>query len=102
MKEWADNFVMAMHVDDLDSWWAGVQELSTPGGFPGCVLRLPSSKTGACGSCICGTPPGFSAHDRSAGLQRQGLRLTAGRCIRLVPSVGGRLGRVAPTYGTIR
>ena len=32
-KEWADNFMMQLLVDDLDAWWARVQALDLPGAF---------------------------------------------------------------------
>jgi uncharacterized glyoxalase superfamily protein PhnB len=32
-KEWAENFMMQIMVDDLDAWWAHIQSLDLPGRF---------------------------------------------------------------------
>lgn len=32
-KEWAENFMMHLMVDDLDAWWAHLQSLDLPGRF---------------------------------------------------------------------
>jgi catechol 2,3-dioxygenase-like lactoylglutathione lyase family enzyme len=32
-KDWAENFMMHMMVDDLDQWWAHVSSLDLPGKF---------------------------------------------------------------------
>jgi hypothetical protein len=32
-KEWADNCMMQLMVDDLDAWWAHIQALDLPGAF---------------------------------------------------------------------
>ena len=32
-KEWAENFMMQLMVDDLDAWWAHIQALDLPGRF---------------------------------------------------------------------
>ena len=32
-KEWAENFMMQLMVDDLDAWWAHVSSLDLPGRF---------------------------------------------------------------------
>jgi uncharacterized glyoxalase superfamily protein PhnB len=32
-KEWAENCMMQLMVDDLDAWWAHVDELDLPGRF---------------------------------------------------------------------
>jgi hypothetical protein len=32
-KEWADNCMMQLMVDDLDSWWAHIESLDLPGKF---------------------------------------------------------------------
>ncbi len=32
-KEWAENFMMQLMVDDLDSWWRHIQELDLPAQF---------------------------------------------------------------------
>ena len=32
-KDWADNFMMQLMVDDLDAWWNRIQSLDLPGRF---------------------------------------------------------------------
>jgi len=32
-KEWADNFMMQLMVDDLDAWWRHIEGLDLPGKF---------------------------------------------------------------------
>ena len=32
-KEWAENFMMQLMVDDLDAWWTHIQGLDLPGKF---------------------------------------------------------------------
>lgn len=32
-KEWAENFMMQLMVDDLDAWWSHIQALDLPGRF---------------------------------------------------------------------
>ena len=32
-KEWADNFMMQLMVDDLDAWWSHIAALDLPGKF---------------------------------------------------------------------
>ena len=32
-KEWAENFMMQLMVDDLDAWWAYINTLDLPGKF---------------------------------------------------------------------
>lgn len=32
-KDWAENFMMQLMVDDLDSWWKHIQSLDLPGQF---------------------------------------------------------------------
>ena len=32
-KEWAENFMMQLMVDDLDAWWSHIQSLDLPGNF---------------------------------------------------------------------
>ncbi len=32
-KDWAENFMMQLMVDDLDSWWAWIKSLDLPGRF---------------------------------------------------------------------
>ena len=39
VKKWADNFMMAMHVPDLDAWWEEVQDLVEK--FPGVRAKAP-------------------------------------------------------------
>ena len=38
-KEWAQNFMMQLMVDDLDSWWSHINELDLPARF-----RVPKPK----------------------------------------------------------
>jgi uncharacterized glyoxalase superfamily protein PhnB len=37
-KDWAENFMLQLLVDDLDAWWTHVQSLDLPGGAK---LRAP-------------------------------------------------------------
>lgn len=32
-KDWAENFMMQLTVDDLDAWWAHIKKLDLPGQF---------------------------------------------------------------------
>ena len=32
-KDWAENSMMQLMVDDLDAWWAHIERLDLPGGF---------------------------------------------------------------------
>ena len=41
VKKWADNFMMAMHVPDLDAWWAEVQEVIDSAEFPAVRAKAP-------------------------------------------------------------
>lgn len=41
VKDWANNFMMAMHVTDLDDWWAEVQAVVESGVFPGVRAKPP-------------------------------------------------------------
>jgi uncharacterized glyoxalase superfamily protein PhnB len=41
VKKWANNFMMAMHVPDLDDWWAAVQEVIDSGEFAGVRAKAP-------------------------------------------------------------
>lgn len=41
-KEWAENFMMQLMVDDLDAWWAHIQELDLPGKFKVQAPRPPA------------------------------------------------------------
>ena len=37
-KEWAENFMMQLMVDDLDAWWTHIEALDLPGRFKGPLL----------------------------------------------------------------
>ncbi len=41
-KEWAENFMMQLMVDDLDAWWTHIQGLDLPGKFNVQVPRPPA------------------------------------------------------------
>ena len=41
-KEWADNAVMQLMVDDLDAWWAHIDALDLPGRFQVRPPRAPA------------------------------------------------------------
>jgi len=41
-KEWAENFMMQLMVDDLDAWWAQIQSLDLPGQFGVSAPRPPA------------------------------------------------------------
>ena len=41
VKKWAENFMMAMHVPDLDEWWAFVEQIVSSGEFPGIRANPP-------------------------------------------------------------
>jgi len=41
-KDWADNFMMPLMVDDLDPWWEHLNSLDLPNQFPGTSLRPPA------------------------------------------------------------
>ena len=41
-KEWAENFMMQLMVDDLDAWWAHIQELDLPAKFKVQAPRPPA------------------------------------------------------------
>ena len=41
-KEWAENFMMQLMVDDLDTWWAYIQSLDLPGKFKVKAPRAPA------------------------------------------------------------
>jgi catechol 2,3-dioxygenase-like lactoylglutathione lyase family enzyme len=41
-KEWAENFMMQLMVDDLDSWWAHILELDLPLHFAVSPPRAPA------------------------------------------------------------
>jgi hypothetical protein len=40
-KDWADNFMMQLLVDDLDAWWAHIQTLDLPARFGVVAPRAP-------------------------------------------------------------
>lgn len=42
VKAWANNFMMAMHVADLDAWWDHVQTLVASGEFSGVRAKEPA------------------------------------------------------------
>ena len=41
VKDWADNFMMAMHVKDLDEWFVEVQDVVDSGEFSGARVKAP-------------------------------------------------------------
>jgi uncharacterized glyoxalase superfamily protein PhnB len=41
VKKWANNFMMAMHVPDLDDWWAAVQAIIGSGELAGVRAKAP-------------------------------------------------------------
>ncbi|MBT8248038.1 MAG: glyoxalase [Acidimicrobiia bacterium] len=41
VKKWADNFMMAMHVADLDDWWRDVETIVASAEFPGIRAKEP-------------------------------------------------------------
>ena len=41
VKKWADNFMMAMHVSDLDAWWEHAQAVVASEEFPGVRAQAP-------------------------------------------------------------
>ena len=41
VKKWANNFMMAMHVEDLDPWWEQVEAVVASGEFPGVRAKSP-------------------------------------------------------------
>jgi hypothetical protein len=40
-KDWADNFMMQLMVDDVDAWWTHLHALDLPAAFPTVSLRQP-------------------------------------------------------------
>lgn len=42
VKEWAENFMMQLMVDDLDAWWAHIESLDLPGKFGVQAPRAPA------------------------------------------------------------
>jgi catechol 2,3-dioxygenase-like lactoylglutathione lyase family enzyme len=41
-KEWAENFMMQLMVDDLDAWWTQIQSLDLPGKFAVAPPKAPA------------------------------------------------------------
>ena len=41
-KEWAENFMMQLMVDDLDAWWSHITALDLPGNFDVKPPRAPA------------------------------------------------------------
>ncbi|MGA2745205.1 MAG: VOC family protein [Candidatus Sulfotelmatobacter sp.] len=41
-KEWAENFMMQLMVDDLDAWWAHIEGIDLPGKFKVQPPRAPA------------------------------------------------------------
>ena len=41
-KQWAENFMMQLMVDDLDAWWAYIEALDLPGRFKVQAPRPPA------------------------------------------------------------
>lgn len=44
-KDWADNCMMQLMVDDLDAWWAHISSLDLPGNFGVQSPRAPAMQT---------------------------------------------------------
>ena len=42
VKDWAENFMMQLMVDDLDAWWAHIQSLDLKDKFGITMLRAPA------------------------------------------------------------
>lgn len=40
-KDWAENFMMQLMVDDVDAWWEHLNRIDVPKNFPGASLRPP-------------------------------------------------------------
>jgi hypothetical protein len=49
VKEWAENFMMHLLVDDLDRWWQHIHSLSLDGQFGAGRRARPNRSPGACG-----------------------------------------------------
>jgi uncharacterized glyoxalase superfamily protein PhnB len=43
-KDWAENFMMQLMVDDLDAWWAHVRALDLPGTFGVQAPKAPATQ----------------------------------------------------------
>jgi hypothetical protein len=41
-KDWAENFMMQLMVDDLDAWWEHIQKLDLPGRFGVSAPKAPA------------------------------------------------------------
>jgi uncharacterized glyoxalase superfamily protein PhnB len=44
-KDWAENFMMQLMVDDLDAWWAHIQSLDLPGRFGVAPPKAPAMQS---------------------------------------------------------
>jgi len=44
-KDWAENFMMQLMVDDLDSWWRHIQSLDLPGRFGVAPPKAPAMQS---------------------------------------------------------
>jgi hypothetical protein len=44
-KDWAENFMMQLMVDDLDAWWARIQSLDLPGRFGVAPPKAPAMQS---------------------------------------------------------
>ncbi len=54
-KDWAENFMMQLMVDDLDAWWAHLQSLDLAGNFGVQPPRPPEMHRGASASATSST-----------------------------------------------
>ena len=69
-KEWAENFMMQLMVDDLDAWWAHIQSLDLPGRFGVAPPRAPAMQAWGLRTAYVFDPSGVLWHvaQRRAGL----------------------------------
>ena len=44
-KDWAENFMLQLMVDDLDQWWAHIQSLDLPGRFGVAPPKAPAMQS---------------------------------------------------------
>ena len=44
-KDWAENFMMQLMVDDLDAWWRHIQSLDLPGRFGVAPPKAPAMQS---------------------------------------------------------
>jgi uncharacterized glyoxalase superfamily protein PhnB len=44
-KDWAENFMMQLMVDDLDAWWSHIEALDLPGAFGVAPPRAPAMQS---------------------------------------------------------